>query len=1058
MLATVLVTALVPTSAANAAVGDIITIAGGVGDGGPATEASLGFPYGLVRDTSGNLFVTDLGRHRVRRIDAVTGVITTVVGTGLAGFSGDGGPAASAQLNNVSGLALDSTGNLYIADRSNHRIRRVDATTGIITTIAGTGTAGSTGDGGLATAAQLNFPRDLTVDTLGNLYIADASNHRIRRVDASTRIITTIAGTGTAGSTGDGGLATAAQLRSPQEVAVDSSGRLIISDWGNHRIRRVDASTGVITTIAGTGTAGSTGDGGLATAARLENPRGVLIDSSGNLFIADTANYRVRRIDASTGIITTIAGNGSNGTTGDGGLAVDASFGDPRQLVFDPAGNLFITTGDGRVRRIDAATRIITTVAGSGVSFSGDGRLATIAQIDQPNGTAADAAGNLYIADTDNHRIRRVDAVTGIITTVAGSGAVGTLNGSFGGDGGPATDALLNQPYDVAVDAAGDIYIADGANARIRKVDTATGIISTIAGPGDYGVFGDGGPAVGAFLDLPTGIALDNDGNLLISDQRTHLIRKVDADTGIITTVAGIYDSFFLGFGDYSGDGGPADEASLNAPSDVAVDSIGNLFIADSSNHAIRRVDAATGIITTIAGDGVAAFDGDGLPAAGARFDFPSSLTFDAAGNLYIADMNNQRVRKIDTGGTISTIAGTGTSGYNGDSGAALDTRLANPGGLSIDGSGNLFIADTNNDRIRKVMLSAAAAPSAPAKPSVVAGNASISVAWTAPAANGSAITGYTATASPGGATCTTTGALTCTITGLSNGTTYTVTVTATNATGTSTASPASDPATPTAPSPPAGGGLVTQSPSRLFDTRPGEPNGAVTITKQAVTGGTVLEAQLTGNAGIPTSGVGSVAMNVTVDQPVANGYITVYPCGTRPTASNLNYTTGQTIANTVITPVDTTGKVCFYAHGTTHLIADLTGWFPTGQGPTSTGPNRLFDTRPGEPNGAVTITKQAVTGGTVLEAQLTGNAGIPSSGVGSVAMNVTVDQPAANGYVTVYPCGTRPTASNHHYTTGQTIANTVITPVDTTGKVCFYAHGTTHLIADLTGWFPSAT
>jgi hypothetical protein len=256
----------------------------------------------------------------------------------------------------------------------------------------------------------------------------------------------------------------------------------------------------------------------------------------------------------------------------------------------------------------------------------------------------------------------------------------------------------------------------------------------------------------------------------------------------------------------------------------------------------------------------------------------------------------------------------------------------------------------------------------------------------------------------------------------------------------------------------PTGQGPTSTGPNRLFDTRPDEPTGAITITKQAVTGGTILEAQLTGNAGIPTSGAGTVALNVTVDQPAANGYITVYPCGTRPLASNLNYTAGQTIANTVIAPLSNTGKVCFYAHGTTHLIADLTGWFPTGQGPTSTGPNRLFDTRPDEPTGSITVTKQAVTGGTILEAQLTGNAGMPVSGVSAVALNVTVDQPAANGYITVYPCGTRPTASNLNYTAGQTIANTVITPVSNTGKVCFYAHGTTHLIADLTGWFPAVT
>ncbi|MEI6403606.1 MAG: hypothetical protein WCP59_15620, partial [Actinomycetota bacterium] len=251
---------------------------------------------------------------------------------------------------------------------------------------------------------------------------------------------------------------------------------------------------------------------------------------------------------------------------------------------------------------------------------------------------------------------------------------------------------------------------------------------------------------------------------------------------------------------------------------------------------------------------------------------------------------------------------------------------------------------------------------------------------------------------------------------------------------------------------------LTATTPARLFDTRPGEPAGAVTVTKQAVTGGSVLEVQLTGKAGMPASGVGSVALTVTATAATANGYITVYPCGTRPLTSNLNYTTGQTIANTVITPVDTNGKVCFYAHGTTHLLADLTSWFPTGNAMTSMTPARLFDTRPGEPAGAVTVTKQAVTGGSVLEVQVTGKAGVPGTGVGSVALTVTATEASANGYITVYPCGTRPLASNLNYTTGQTIANTVITPVDTNGKVCFYAHGTTHLLADVTGWFPTTS
>ena len=900
LLATAVVISLAPTSVASAEVGDITTIVGNsYGDTGLATQAYLGSPWGVALDSSGNIYVSDIGLHRVRRIDAETGIITTLAGQdyffGGGADGGDGEAAADAYLHTPSGLTVDAVGNVYIADSGNHRVRRIDAATGIITSVAGNGTnndlgfggGGFSGDGGPATDAQLDSPEAATLDAAGNLYIADTGNDRIRKVDATTGTITTIAGTGTYGYSGDGGPASNARLRSPQNVAIDAAGRLYITDSGNNRIRRIDTS-GTITTVVGTGTAGDSGDGGPATAAKLNGPRRVIVDAAGNLYITDTGNNRIRRVDATTGTITTIAGTGASG-------------------------------------------------------YSGDGAPATTAELAIPVGVSSDAAGNLYIADSGNYRIRKVDASTGTITTIAGN--PGGLY--FSGDGGPASGATLNSPYASTFDGQGNLYISDTGNNRVRRVDATTGTITTIAGTGSTSYNGDNLPATDADLNYPTGLVIDMAGNLYIADTNNHRVRRVDATTGTITTIAGTGDYAF------GGDNGPATDADLNYPTGLVIDTAGNLYIADTYNHRIRRVDATTGTITTIAGTGDYAYGGDNGPASDADLAAPGGLALDPGGNLYIADTYNYRIRKVDaTTGTITTIAG---GGFGGDGGPAIDSSLNTPYAVTLDSAGNLVIADTVNNRIRKVTLSASAVPSAPAKPSVVAGNASIAVTWSAPAANGSPITGYTATATPGGATCSTTGALTCTITGLTNGTAHTVTVSATNAVGTSSASPASDPATPTAPTPPtppAGGGLVAQSPSRLFDTRPGEPYGAITVAKQAVTGGTILEVQMTGNAGMPATGVGSVALNVTVDQPTANGYLTVYPCGTRPLASNLNYTAGQTIANTVITPVDTNGKVCFYAHGTTHLIADLTGWFPTGQGTTSTGPNRLFDTRPGEPAG----------------------------------------------------------------------------------------------------------
>ena len=607
----------------------IDTIAGGIGDGGLATESVLNAPYEVTVDESGNLYIADSSNHRIRKVDT-TGTITTVAGTGRSGFSGDGGPATAARLDSPTGVAVDGSGNLYIADQKNHRIRKVD-TAGKITTVAGTGTAGFSDDGGSATGARLNYPRGVAVDGSGNLYIADQDNHSIRKVDTAGTI-TTVAGTGTGSFGGDGGQATAAGLNKPNSVALDGSGNLYIADWYNHRIRKVDTA-GTITTVAGTGSYGFSGDGGQATAAQLFFPESVAVDGSGNLYIVDTSNRRIRKVDTA-GTITTFAGTGTNG-------------------------------------------------------FSGDGGQATAAQLNRPRGAAADGSGNLYIADQYNRRIRKVDTA-GTITTFVG---VGT--GGFGGDGGPATGALLYFPR-VTVDGSGNLYIADASNHRVRKVDTA-GTITTVAGTGTSGTSGDGGPATEAQLNLPSGVAVDGSGNLYIADTSNHRIRKVDS-SGIITTFAG------TGTAGFSGDDGSATAAQLSSPRGVAVDGSGNLYIADNSNHRIRKVDTA-GMITTVAGTGTAGFSGDGGSATAAQLNSPISVAVDGSGNVFITDSNNHRVRKVDTAGTITTFAGTGVEGFSGDGGPATAARLDGPRGVAVDGSGNVYIADTSNHRIRKVML-----------------------------------------------------------------------------------------------------------------------------------------------------------------------------------------------------------------------------------------------------------------------------------------------------------------------------------------------------------------
>ena len=333
----------------------------------------------------------------------VQNIITTIAGTGIPGDSGDGGAATSAQLTSPWGVSVDISGNVYIADSGNYKIRKLTST-GIITTFAGTGSWGNGGDGGAATSAQLSSPYGVSVDISGNVYIADLYNVKIRMV-TSKGIITTIAGTGEYGSSGDGGAATSAQLNGPFGVSVGISGNVYIADLYNNKIRIVN-STGIITTFAGTGTRGSSGDGGAAISAQLNGPEGVLVDISGNVYIADFDNHKIRMVN-STGIITTIAGTGARGSTGDGGAATSATLNYPIGVSVDISGNVYIADAQNSKIRMVTSTGIITTFAGTGAyGSSGDGGPATSAQLYNPSGISVGTSGNVYIAD--NNKIRMV--------------------------------------------------------------------------------------------------------------------------------------------------------------------------------------------------------------------------------------------------------------------------------------------------------------------------------------------------------------------------------------------------------------------------------------------------------------------------------------------------------------------------------------------------------------------------------------------------------------------------------------------------------------------------
>lgn len=536
------------------------------------------------------------------------------------GYEGDGGSAPVAELNLPSKAVMDSAGNLYIADTGNNRIRKVAADTGEITTVAGTGFAGYSGDGDAATSAQLNRPTAVAIDHSGNLYILDSNNNRIRKVDAKTGVITTYAGNGTAGYSGDGGAATDAALYTAGSsfcgIALDGAGNLYLSDSGNARVRVIASSTGIITTVAGSGAFwGPTGDGGPATNAVLLDPSGIAVDSEGNIYVVEGSfsNGDVRMVSAASGVITTVAGGANNVNRGDGGPATSASLGYiVTDVAVDGVGNLYIAIdSDGGIRKVTSDTGIITTVAGGNVGWcgglGGDGGPANSAQLCDPVGVSTDSTGNLYIADLGSSRIRKITAsavppsapttmpefsiaegtysspqLVTITDAAPGASIYLTLDGT--------TPTSSSQGYFGPIDVTGPVTIkaiaiaqgylqSDVASAAYTITSPPAAVISTVAGTGVQGFSGVGGAAIDAEIGIPVALALDGAGNLYFTDIQNSVVWMMNAKTGVITTVAGIGTcGYTCG---YSGDGGSALSAELNYPQGIAIDSAGNIYIAD---------------------------------------------------------------------------------------------------------------------------------------------------------------------------------------------------------------------------------------------------------------------------------------------------------------------------------------------------------------------------------------------------------------------------------------------------------------------------------------------
>lgn len=660
-----------------------------------ATKVSISLVDGMAVAPNGDIYIARREHNVISLIDK-QGRLKTVVGSGASGFSGDGGPAIQAQLQLPSGLTFDSQGNLYIADRANHRIRKVNRK-GIITTVAGNGTAGFSGDGGPATQASLKLPSGVVLDKQGNLYIADRSNNRIRKVNTKG-IIQTFAGNGKDGYHGDNMPALKATLDKPFGLALDKNNNLYIADRGNNRIRKVDRS-GLISTVAGDGGFYFIGDNGPAYRASIAGPTGVTVDGKGNIYIADRSNNRIRMVDKQ-GLIRTIMGTGHQEYNGDSELGRETSLHLPFGVALDKKGDLLvIDRSHYRIRKLIMKGSKVTTLAGNGVKkFGGDGGPAQGANLEFPHGIDVDSKDNVVFADKSHFRIRKITP-KGIISTIVGTGMRGNI-----GDGGPALKASIH-PFRMRLNNKDEIFFLSpsGFVSLVRKVNTK-GIINEYITTGDASyqkaIMASGsGPSTRSDITVISqfsDIALDNKGNVYLADRINHQVRKLSPN-GKIKTIAGTGDS------SYYGDGGPATKAAFRDPAAITLDKVGNLYIADAANNMIRKIDTK-GIITTIAGNGKHKDRGDGGPALEASLRSIDSLVFNPAGELHVVETNTHHIRKIKKDGTIVTVAGrAGIQGNFGDGGPATKAMLKQPADIAFDSKGNMYITDMGNNSIRKV-------------------------------------------------------------------------------------------------------------------------------------------------------------------------------------------------------------------------------------------------------------------------------------------------------------------------------------------------------------------
>jgi trimeric autotransporter adhesin len=952
-------------------------------------------------------------------------IVNTLAGIGPAtDWTVDGQAPTSVPTATPAGLLKDGAGNLYIAAAAQNRIYRLDAL-GQISVFAGKGTAGHTGDGGPATAGELNAPSAMARNPItGDIYVVDTGNGCIRKIDSRGVINTTIV-----------------SLNSPSGVAVDGSGVMYFSDRGNQRIYKLQGTQ--VSVVAGTGTAGYSGDGGPAAQARLNSPGGLAVDSSGALYVADSGNDMVRRIAG--GIISLVAGC----------LPADCEYttSGPATKVFVPAPRALATNGAGTIYIADffgvrsLVGGVIDIVAGNRTAgFSGDGGPAVYSQLKTPLAVLVDGNGDVTIADSANHRVRRVSG--GIIRTIAGDGryplasvigvtvdplgapyfATGTQvlkyadgattviagaqdSAGYGGDGGPAAAALLYLPVGLAFEPGGMLYVADQGNNAIRKIDVnAARTISTVAGNGTAGFSGDNGPAAAALLNGPGGLATDNTGNVYLSDIGNVRIRRMYPGQNI-TTLAG------SGTSGYNGDGVPALEAQFRTPAQLALDNSSALYIADYGNHRIRRVSG--GSVSTIAGTGTAGYTGDGGAATSAQLNYPSGVTVDRNGNLFVMDSANNRIRLV-SGGAISTIAGNGSAGGSGDFGLAAAAQLNSPAFAAVDGSGRVYFTEFGGNKLRVLI------PASLVNITMDPANPTLSFSWTQ---------------------------------GAGNPASKSVTMGSVGGRAAFVATPSADWIKVTPTSGPTPGPLtITPVPGGMG---PGTYSGTVLVTTTGASGGPFT-------IGVTLTISSGTSRCVTFDNSTAtyglsggSGTIAVSAGCTWVAQSSASWLKvvsggigagGGTISYTVDANPGTARTATIGANATLLTVTQAGAGVAGGAlrfVPVT--PCRIIDTRDAE----------GTFGGPVFGAYSSRSIPIPQSGCGipstaqAYSLNVTVVPSGSLGYLTLSPTGqSRPLVSTLNSPSGKIVANAAIVPAGTGGGVDVYVTDQTHVIMDINGYF----